>query len=485
MTKYDEQIKRIKAKLLEAKKADKKFEVFGANRHQYHLNEPASEQEIVAFEKKYNIQLPECYRAFVSVVGNGGMSSSDSGAGPFYGIYPLDGYVDELVYDNAELYLQNKCVIYPKMPDDYWTTLNENIEDNEDISDENYDKELGKIYGGMMPLGSQGCSFLHAIVLNGEYCGRIVNLSLERNKPNFAFENNFLDWYERWLDEVIAGELTKDAPAWFGYTIGGSEEDLMTSFATTNDLERKNDILTSLLEKKVLKEATLSQIEHLIPNDIVYRTRLIQILCKSNYEKAKPYLLVLIHTHLLSVLQFIYWYAKDKSRDWTALATENAVSIKGGETFRYYGYLLEAAGGDYGHAIQPFTKNTDVEIRKEAFSILGRMKNKKDYLDCFIEGLYDTSNEVVRTTLYAISDIKDEKLIVHYQVLLEKMNEEQDYILENINYSLMKQGLSIEILLMRSKTAQLQKRNEQTVLDTILQTVSNQKQKKKWYEIWK
>ena len=44
-------------------------------------------------------------------------------------------------------------------------------------------------------------------MIEGEFRGRIVNLDFDLDKPVFAFESNFLDWYERWLDEVISGEL--------------------------------------------------------------------------------------------------------------------------------------------------------------------------------------------------------------------------------------------------------------------------------------
>ena len=46
-----EQLIRIQQKLAQAKAADKNLEVFGADAHQYHLNPPVSEAEVLAFEK--------------------------------------------------------------------------------------------------------------------------------------------------------------------------------------------------------------------------------------------------------------------------------------------------------------------------------------------------------------------------------------------------------------------------------------------------
>ena len=48
---YQEQLHRIQQKLSQAKAADKDLEVFGAETHEYHLNPPVSEAEVLAFEK--------------------------------------------------------------------------------------------------------------------------------------------------------------------------------------------------------------------------------------------------------------------------------------------------------------------------------------------------------------------------------------------------------------------------------------------------
>jgi hypothetical protein len=226
MTDFTGQIQRIRDKLQEAKKADKDLKVFGAERHKYIINPPASESDISEFEKKYHIQLPECYKAFITQVGNGGISYANSAAGPYYGIYPPGTNIDDLICDNAEIYLKDDCVIYPEMTDEYWNSLKKNIY-VKDISDEEFERKSAGIYGGILPVGSQGCTFIHGIVLNGPWKGHVVNLDMNGAKPQFAWENNFLDWYERWLDEVISGELIRETPAWFGYN--KAEEEIKVS----------------------------------------------------------------------------------------------------------------------------------------------------------------------------------------------------------------------------------------------------------------
>src|SRR5262249_1200517 len=152
-----------------------------------------------------------CYRSFLTGVGNGGPSYLGSAAGPFYGIYPLGECVDEICNDPA-LSLNQPVVIEPNMTAERWATLTKCIKGDNRISDEDYEKELGKLYAGVLPIGSQGCTYVHALVLNGPHEGRVVNVDCDRQKPHFAYEKNFLDWYGRWLDEVIAGYLAQDGP---------------------------------------------------------------------------------------------------------------------------------------------------------------------------------------------------------------------------------------------------------------------------------
>lgn len=217
MTNFSEQINRIKKKLIQAKNTDKDFRVFGASGHKYQINQPATITEVKAFEARYDILLPPCYKAFLLNIGNGGRAYRNSGAGPFYGIYPLGEYLEELVSGNPKGFLTKPCILTPEMNDAEWEDLIK-VMDDDDVSDEDYYGEVEKVYGGMMPLGSQGCTYLHGLVLNGPHSGKVLNLEMTAELiPRFAFENNFLDWYERWLDEIISGYLIKISTGWFGY----------------------------------------------------------------------------------------------------------------------------------------------------------------------------------------------------------------------------------------------------------------------------
>ncbi len=212
-----EQIARLEEKLQKAKETDIHFKVFGAGSHRYNINPPVSIFEVDAFEQHYGIQLPECYRSFILNIGNGGRSYLHSGAGPFFGIYPLGDNLNDLIHRNVHLHLKKTCSLGPKISTTEWDEIIEPLYED-DVTDEDFETLNGNLYGGILPLGSQGCSYIHALVLNGPYKGRILNLDkAEQIPPVFSEHNNFLDWYENWLDEIISGKLITITPSWFGY----------------------------------------------------------------------------------------------------------------------------------------------------------------------------------------------------------------------------------------------------------------------------
>lgn len=446
-TTYSDQIQRIKKKLPEAKDADKKRIVFGADGHRYRLNKPVTIKKLTAFENKYSIELPDCYKSFVLHVGNGGIGWLNSSAGPFFGIYPLGENINELIDADTEKYLKNSCVIHPKMTDEFWEVLSQKISGKETISDEEYEEERGNLWAGILPLGSQGCCYIHGLVLNGPYKGRVVNLDVDGRKPSFAFEKNFLDWYERWLDEVISGELMDDSAGWFGYQIGGTEEELLSRFISSIDFQEKEDCLNGLLNKRKLKDQTLNDIERLIDANPAHQNKLIQIICKSDYDLAKPHLTELLKTDLLACFHFIYWYARDRAMEWLKAIETHAFRIEDEETFRFFTYLLKETETDYGNLIAPFASHPIAEIRVQSFYTLGQLENKTDYIEIFIEGLRDQSNRVIHSALQALSELKDKRLLASYKDLAEKFPVEKDYILANLNYRLAEYGLTTKTIL--------------------------------------
>jgi len=449
-----EQLQRIQQKLAQAKAVDKDLEVFGAKGHQYHLNPPISEAEVLTFEEKYGISLPEDYRAFVQTIGDANAQKLDIMAGPYYGLSAFGTQVDDLLYEGSEIYLKAPCALSPDMTQEEWEKLSAPLEldDFEDDEEEGYvieveDKyfaERAKVFGGLLPLGSQGCTYYHALVLNGKYAGRVVNVDLDLAQPKFAFETNFLDWYERYLDEVISGQLMDDSPTWFGYYRGEPAEVLLNEYEQTTNCKTQTDCLEGVYHKKPpLSEKVLDRIEALISLNNEDRDFLIEILSQSSYERAKPYLQDLVTEKPKKVFQYIWWYAQDHCADWVPAVKEHLPTITDEETFNFATYLLTETK-DFEEDILPFTDNANPQIRSTAYYTLGKSQKKEQYLDTFIKGLQETDNGVLCTVIQAIAGMKDERLLPYYKAIAKRFPEEKDYILSNLKWALEPFGLTVE-----------------------------------------
>ena len=444
-----EQLHGIQQKLAQAKAADKDLEVFGASSHKYHLNPPVSEAEVLAFEKKYGVQLPECYRAFMLTIGDAKAKKSDFIAGPYYGLYAFGTQVDDLLYEGSEIYLKAPCALSPDMTKEEWEALSDPLlmseEEEEEEDEDKYFAERAKVFGGLLPLGSQGCTYYHALVLNGKYAGRIVNVDLDLAQPKFAFETNFLDWYERYLDEVISGQLLDDRPTWFGYHRGEAAEVLLTEYEQTNDRKTQTDCLEGVYHKRPpLPDAVLDKVEALIALNNEDRDFLIEILTLSSYERAQPYLEALVTEKPKEVFQFVWWYAKDYCAEWVPIVKELLPSITDEETFNFATYLLTEGDDNFEEVILPFTDDANPRIRTTAYYTLGKSKKREQYLDIFIKGLQESDNKVLHTAIQALSGITDERLLPYYKQIAKRFPEEKDYILSNLERRLASFGLTME-----------------------------------------
>ena len=443
-----EQLLRIQQKLAQAKEADKNLEVFGADAHQYHLNPPVSEAEVLAFENKYGVQLPECYRAFMLTIGDAKAKKSDFIAGPYYGLYAFGTSVDSLLYEKIETYLKAPCNLSPDMTQEEWKTLSDPLlpsEEEEEDDDDKYFAERAKVFGGLLPLGSQGCTYEHALVLNGKYAGRVVNVDLDLAQPKFAFETNFLDWYERYLDEVISGQLLDDRPTWFGYHRGEPAEVLLNEYEHTTDRKTQTDCLEGVYHKKPpLEPALLDKIEKLIALNNDDRDFLIEILSQSSYERAKPYLQDLVTKDPKKVFQFVWWYAQDHCAEWVSVVKELLPTITDERTFDFATYLLTEGNDNFEEVILPFTDNENPQIRSTAYYTLGKSEKKEQYLDTFIKGLQETDTGVLCTVMQALSGVEDKHLLPYYKAIAKRFPEEKDYVLSNLEHRLASFGLTIE-----------------------------------------
>lgn len=445
------QINRIKDKLFTIKDYDKTYNVFGADAHQYTIGETVSEQQIKNFEQEYAVSLPEAYVAFLTQIGNANVAEeayANSAAGPYYGIYPLGECLGDLGIEEVRRYLSYPCQLRLDMTEEQWIALSESTrEDN--VSDEIYDERIGTLFGGLLPIGTQGCAITTCLILTGEYKGRIVYLN-EDYQPIFAYENSFLDWYERWLDEIISGDLVSDNAGWFGYSIGGSSESLWESYKHASQEDQQLIFLEGLLKKKELTHQLIEEIIQEIPKTTeLVRQSLLTILSKNAFDKAILFLEEQANTDLLHTLQMIHWYGKDSDKSiWLPILKAKNKDVKDIDTYRFYTYVLTSITPDFGELLIEGLNSKNDEIREQAVYTLGQLSNKQEYVSSFIALLGDDSERVVLYTLQALSGIKDGNLLEVYKEVYHKYKEskEDNYILINLGHRLEECGMKIEDL---------------------------------------
>lgn len=442
LDKYQVQATRITFKLNSARQADSTLNVFGARSHEYKLGKCLSLSEVEHVEKKFNFTLPDCYKTFLMEIGNGGISYDGSAAGPYYGIYPLGKNLDELA-ETAAQNLGLPAQIGPNQSDEEWELLVSKLK-NEGLSDEDYEEELGSLYAGIMPLGSQGCTYLHALIVTGEYAGRVVNANMDLEKPRFCFEKNFLDWYERWLDEVISGVLMAPGPSWYGYTMGGDDKELLNVYGKETDPDIQYEALKGMEKLLAIGEDSCNRLLLICSESdrkIVHTA--VQLLTKFSYFKAVNILAEMINGNdqdCLAACQGLFWYQREHAPDWLDKLRSRLKYVDDADTFRFITYLIEECKIDYGSDLLPFFNHASSEIRVRSYYLLGKLENKRDYLDQFIAGLADESSLVVHATLQALDGVKDKILLKEYFKVLQRYPVEKDSVLINLTHRLKEHG---------------------------------------------
>lgn len=193
----DQEFQLILSKLRRLRACDWRKKLFGAKGHKYVINPPLSEKEVAEFENKYQIELPNDYREFITKVGNGG-------AGPAYGLVRLEeGIFSDLDY--------KKGYIDPSTPFNF--TEQWNMKYDGDINDrkkyDQFEEEYfdDKWVRGLLRICNSGCRIYVNLVVNGPEYG---NLWIDDRGSDGGIyplgrtrRTKFLEWYCEWLDRSL------------------------------------------------------------------------------------------------------------------------------------------------------------------------------------------------------------------------------------------------------------------------------------------
>ncbi|MFJ4672735.1 SMI1/KNR4 family protein [Kitasatospora purpeofusca] len=167
----DSRIPRVRRKLAAAPFQPLRSHSFGEEQHQFRLGPQLTEARIAEFESEHAIALPGPYRQFLQHVGG-------SGAGPFYGLKPLE-----------------KCTVLVMQP-----SLGAGTPRGFD------EAGLGEEGDLFLHIIEMGCTDVCVVGLTGPLTGRVVIGNSDAYwGPNVSSADDFLAWYERWLDHMTAG----------------------------------------------------------------------------------------------------------------------------------------------------------------------------------------------------------------------------------------------------------------------------------------
>lgn len=179
--------------------ADSNYCIFGSETHKYTFNQPAEIEDILKFEKKYNIKLPESYISFLTLVGNGG-------AGPFYGLYSLE----QLEHNNEYLMQDNsiETFIDKNLTVEEWNKV---VKVYDESDDDSFDAIMCRITKGALVIGTQGCSVDTLLMCGGSEYGKIVYINWDMNCdcPPELTNLTFEEWVISYFYKIVIGDIRK------------------------------------------------------------------------------------------------------------------------------------------------------------------------------------------------------------------------------------------------------------------------------------
>ncbi|TWP52095.1 hypothetical protein FKR81_10960 [Lentzea tibetensis] len=217
-------ISRIRSKLARAAAVPSLLES-GGRRHLFRLNPPLSEEDVAWFEESREVTLPEAYRRFVLELGDGG-------AGPGLRMVPLHEAHD-----------------WDDLPHGFLATPSGLAPGTAHTRDWHDYPELRQ---GTLAVADLDCEYITQLVVTGPARGRLVNVNLAGwTRPVFAEDPDFLSWYERWLDELLAGW----GVSLFGNKIPGDEPVLVDVLAHDPSADRRARAARSLISLPSIGQA--------------------------------------------------------------------------------------------------------------------------------------------------------------------------------------------------------------------------------------
>lgn len=407
------QLERIVWKLKMAARRDTDLKEFGANRHGYRMNEPIGAEEIANFEAETGIVLPIEFVEFLQIVGSGG-------AGPYYGIAPLG---TSLTMGSPNL----PCSLSPGMTQREWSEKTAFLDDP--LLEKTVKEELqNELYGGLLGIGTMGWTFEMMLVVTGPYRGRIVYVDRSHQIPFFTYEANFLEWYERWLDEIIGGY----DKGWFA--MERAEDEVVLADLYLSSLEERVKVSTiqgmHKLPKLKLKTAEFL-VEQCMDESAAVRLAALEILAQKDYASAVPFLKKALDSSLveerLNAVRQVDAHGEPGGGELTAALTGLLPGEEDHRVLCQAARILEQSPFNPLHLLVSFFAFPDRDMRREAIFHAGRLPGREAYASEFGRALDDEDEIVRKTAVGALVGLPIPELLPKYGQLLDEAKKDPEY----------------------------------------------------------
>jgi hypothetical protein len=252
----DVRLGRIAAKLAAVRAMPALPDAFGVQGHRFELGAPLSEAVVADFEARHEVMLPQAYRLFLTELGDGG-------AGPGFGLRRL---ADSCGTDCEPGHLAQASPYLPgpRYQDDWEQRFEDQPGPNRTF------------LRGTLRMADHGCSLYTQIIVTGAARGRLFNLDDEGPAGPYVVEDpDFLAWYERWLDEAVAGYDV----GFFGERLPLDESELIAVLADDPSSARRARAGVSLLQLPAVSDAASAALAYAVSTDAEPTVRA-ELLCE-------------------------------------------------------------------------------------------------------------------------------------------------------------------------------------------------------------
>jgi len=174
--------------------------MFGFKGHNMKLHPVIREIELLDLEQRYQVRFPDDYREFLLSIGNGG-------AGPGYGMESVQSgisYEREVTPEDILTMPFEHKLPYNPLNDPNWSEIYA-LDEDRTTTDEEWELLRQYMTAGTVVICHEGCGYLHRLVVTGPDRGNVWMDGDVSNQGFIPMEVDFLGWYERWQDDLLAG----------------------------------------------------------------------------------------------------------------------------------------------------------------------------------------------------------------------------------------------------------------------------------------